>query len=252
MAPPKATWNGKDSQGNPLRWGMPRLTWNGDIPQTSTTSKKMPALHVLIGFDNMKDTDIETLAGAVSKGFYGNPDFPDPPDTLPTKEVFDAALDAFTKAIPIAEQGGPADTAAKNNKRAALIELLRKVAAHVQANHGNDLAKLLSTGFKAGKTGRAPAAMTAPVIKGIKNGISGQLLPQIAAIANARGYEPRSAAIGADGMQGPWVMGEFSANTRDLAINGLTPGVLYAVQVRALGGSDRHSDWSDTVQHRAM
>ena len=39
---------------------------------------------------------------------------------------------------------------------------------------------------------------------------------------------------------------------RFTAINGLTPGALYAVQVRALGGNDRHSDWSDTVQHRAM
>ena len=68
----------------------------------------------------------------------------------------------------------------------------------------------------------------------------------------ARGYEPRYAAIGAGGVPGPWQTGQFAPNTRALAINGLTPGTTYAIQVRALGGSTNYSDWSDTVQHMAM
>jgi hypothetical protein len=122
----------------------------------------------------------------------------------------------------------------------------------VQANHGNDLASLLSTGFKAASTNRAQSALPAPIISGILNGSAGQHLPQIGAIANSAGYESRFAVIGADGTQGPWQTGQYAPNTRELAINGLTPGTLYAVQVRALGGSTNYSDWSDTVQHRAM
>ena len=213
----------------------------------------MPILHVLTGFDSMTDHGVEELAGAVSASFYGNAAYPNLPNTLPTKAVFDAALAAFSTAIPVAKQGGPADTADKNNKRAALTDLLRKLAAYVEANHGNDLAKLLSSGFKAGKTGHAPAAaFGAPVIKGIKNGTGGQLLPRITAIPNARGYEPRYAAIGAGGVPGPWQTGQFAPNTRALAINGLTPGTTYVVQVRALGGSTQYSDWSDAVQHMCM
>ena len=32
MAPIPITWNGKDAQGNPLRWNTPGLTWNGFLP----------------------------------------------------------------------------------------------------------------------------------------------------------------------------------------------------------------------------
>lgn len=252
MATIPVRWNGKDSKGNPLRWGSPDFVWNGTIQSNPKTNKPMPILHVLIGFDSLTDHDVEETAGAVSTGFYGNAEYPNPPATLPTKVVFDAALHAFSESIPVAKHGGPADTADKNNKRAALIELLRQIAAYVQANHGNDLASLLSTGFKAGSTNRTQSALPAPIISGIKNGISGQLLPQIGPIANAAGYESRFAAIGAGGVPGPWQTGPYAPNTRALAINGLTPGVVYSVQVRALGGSTNYSDWSDPVQHMCM
>ena len=249
MAPPKATWNGKDSQGNPLRWNSPSLTWDGDIPQPTTLPKRMPILHILIGFDGMKDHDIEELAGAVSASLYTSAAYPAPPVT---KADLDAALAAFSAAIPAAKQGGPADTADKNNKRATLIGLLRQLAAYAQSKHGNNLATLLGSGFQAASTNRAQSALAAPIISGIRNGTASQLLPQINSIPNASGYEPRYALIAADGTQGPWVMGEFAASTRLLAISNLTPGAIYAVQVRAQGGTDSHSDWSDTVQHRAM
>lgn len=256
MAPQKATWNGKDSQGNPLRWGTPGLTWNGNIPETITPnpSKHMPILHVIIGFDGMKDHDIEELAGAVSAKLYVEPVYNDPPDVVPpvSKADLDTARAAFTESIPIAATGGPEETAAKNNLRAALIALLRPLAAYVDGKHGNDLEVLLKSGFRAGKTGSTPASVITPVIKGVKNGTSGQLLPKVDPIDKSAGFEPRSALIAADGTQGPWVMGDFSKSARGLAINGLTPGALYALQVRAHFANNQHSDWSDTVQHRAM
>ena len=94
--------------------------------------------------------------------------------------------------------------------------------------------------------------LPAPVISGIQNGTAGQLLPQIAAIANANGYEARFAAIGAGGTPGPWQTGQVFPNARTLAVNGLTPGTSYAIQVRALGGSTNYSDWSDPVQHMSL
>ena len=199
----------------------------------------------------MKDHGVEDLAGAVSAMLYGNPLFPDPPEGY-EKAVLDAARTAFTEAIPIAKAGGPKDTADKNAKRATLIEILRVLAAYVQSKHGNDPAVLLSSGFKAASTNRAQSALPSPVIKGIRNGLAGQLLPQVGPLDNADGYEPRFAVVGPGGVPGPWQMGEFSPNTRDLAINNLTPGTTYAIQVRAHGGSTHHPDWSDTVQHMAM
>ena len=244
-----AEWDGKDPQGNPLRWDTPGLTYDSLIQQQSTPHIKMPILHVLTGFDKNTDHEVEDTGGAVSVNFFGNPAYPDPPFT---KVVFDAALTAFSTAIPAAKQGGPADTAAKNNLRAALIDMLRQLAGYVQLKHGNNLATLLSSGYKNASTNRAQSALPAPVISGILNGSAGQLLPQIATIPNAAGYEPRYAIIGPDGKPGPWQAGQFAPNTRALAINGLTPGTIYIVQVRALGGSTNYSDWSDPVQHMAM
>ena len=114
------------------------------------------------------------------------------------------------------------------------------------------MATLLSSGFHAVSMNRAHSALPAPVITGILNGTSGQLLPQIAPIANANGYEARYVAIGAGGTPGPSQAGGVFSNTRDLAVNGLTPGTAYAIQVRAHGGSTQYSDWSDSVQHMCL
>ena len=57
---------------------------------------------------------------------------------------------------------------------------------------------------------------------------------------------------GAAGTPGSWQAGGVFSNTRDLAVNGLTPGTIYAIQARVLGGSTGYSDWSDPVQHMSM
>jgi hypothetical protein len=257
MAPPKATWNGTDSQGNPLRWGTPGLTWDGDIPQTTTanTTKHMPIIHVIISFDHLKDTAIEELAGTVSADLYSQPVYNTPPGTVPpvTKADLDTAIAAFSAAILAAKQGGPADTADKNDKRDALIALLRQLAAYVDGKLGNNLTLLLSSGFKSSKAGNSPGtSLAAPTIDGVKNGLAGQLLPQVSRDKNAAGYEARCAVINPDSTQGPWVMGEFSKSTRGLALNNLIPGTLYAVQARIHFSGNQHSDWSNTAQCRAM
>jgi len=37
-----------------------------------------------------------------------------------------------------------------------------------------------------------------------------------------------------------------------MPVNGLVPGTMYQVQVRAIGGSTGYSDWSDAVHHMCM
>jgi hypothetical protein len=54
------------------------------------------------------------------------------------------------------------------------------------------------------------------------------------------------------GALGPWQSGGHSTTSRSIRINGLTPGGLYEIQIRALGGSTGTSDWSDAKQHRSL
>ena len=247
MADIPITWDGKDAQGNPLRWDTPGLTWNGTLPQP--TRKRMPQLRVLLSFAFGSDHELESTAAAVHSKLYTVPAYPTPPVTAAALQT---ALDEFGVAIAAAEQGGPEQTADKNNKRDALIELLRKLAEYVQQNHNNDLAVLLSSGFQAASTNRASVPLEKPSIKEILNDMSCQLVLRATPIKNARAYEVRYALIDANGTPGPWLEGGIFNQARAICVTGLTAGALYQFQVRAIGGSTGHSDWSDTVQHRSL
>ena len=251
MPPTPATWDGQDSQGHPLTWDSPFLTWDGLVPQPQTN--KMPHLRVSLSFASGTDHFLEDTANAVSTNLYGNAAYPSPPVT---KVALDAGNAAFSAAIAAMEQGGTAATAAKNDKRAALIGLLRQLARYVEDHCNNDLATLLASGFQAvvgGGHAPTPAIIPAPTIRDILNGNSGQLILRVTAIAIAHGYEVRYAAIGTGGTPGPWQDGGNHTNSRSMPVSGLTPGTTYAFQVRTVGaGSGNYSDWSDAVSHMSM
>jgi hypothetical protein len=197
----------------------------------------------------MTDEALEDIAGQVIAHLYGNPAYPTPPATQADLQT---ALTNFTDAINAQPQGGTMATADKNNKRDVLIDLLRQLAAYVQQNHGNDLAKLLSSGFDAVSQNKTSVPLEKPTIKDILNGNSGQLILRVSAIRNARAYEVRHAMIDGAGTPGPWLASSIFTNSRSMPINNLTPGAKYVFEVRAIGGSTGASDRSDAVSHRSL
>ena len=193
----------------------------------------MSQLRVLLGFTNAPDHILEETTGAVIQHLYGNVAFPSPP--VPTATL-QSALTAFTASIAAQAAGGPPTTANKNNKRDALIALLRQLAGYVQQNCNNNMAMLLSSGFDAVSTNRAQSDLPAPAIRAIDNGMSGQILVRVTPVANAKAYEVRFALIAPGGAPGPWQNGGLFTNSRSMPINNLTPGTNYNFQVRAIGG----------------
>ncbi len=97
-----------------------------------------------------------------------------------------------------------------------------------------------------------PVTDTAPTIKEISNGMSGQLVVRVTPVANAKCYEVRHALIGTNGAPGAWQDSGLFTNSRAMAVGGLTPGGTYQFQVRAVGGSTGYSDWSDPVSHMSL
>ena len=248
------TWDGTDAQGQPLRWDSPSLTWDGFLPETPNPPKKMQ-LRVQLGFTNAADHSVverteEVLAGLYVSALW-NP-VPPAPARPVTQAALQTALDQLGDAMAAADAGGPADTAAKNNKRDVLVALLRQLAGYVQEHHGNDMAKLLASGFEAVSTNRAQHPLAKPVIRDLIHANTGQVIMRVGAIATARNYEPQYALIGPGGVPGPWVSAGLFSNSRSMPVNGLTPGAEYLFRVRAVGGSTGYSDWSDTRSHRSM
>jgi len=206
-------------------------------------------IRVLLNFTHQSDRQIEEIAGVVIAGMTGNKNYPSPPVDLGEVQ---AALTAFTAALAAQPSGGVHATADKNKKRHALVVLLRKLASYVQGTCNDDRTALLSSGFQAAPAVRAQSPLPKPVIAAVENGHSAQLFVTVNKVVNAKTYELHTATIGADGAPGPWKNGGLFTNSRSMLLDGLTPGVTYAVQVRAVGGSTGYSDWSDPVSHMCM
>lgn len=208
-----------------------------------------PLLNVSYAFVRLGDTSLDDFGRKILKGMTGNAAYPEPPVSM---QDLNAVIVKFAGALAANETGGKVATAAKNNVRAELTVVLRKLADYVQTAHGNDMATLLSSGFGAISTNRARVALGKPGAPRVKNGNSGQLLITVPRMANVKFFEIRFALVAADGSLGPWQRGAFSSRSRNMSLDGLTPGQLYVIAVRAIGGSTGQSDWSDPVEHRSL
>lgn len=209
----------------------------------------MPHARVLVGFTHAPDPVLVETAGGVLKCMTDNPAFPEPPVTM---QALEAAINEFSASLAAQMQGGMMATAHKKNTREALVALLRRLAAYVQTHCNGDLATLLSSGFQAANPSRAQQQLAKPIVPRLTNGISGQLIAKIKPVPNAKCYETRYAAVAPNGAAGPFLPGDIATDSRAIAINNLTPGTMYEVQIRAVGGSTGYSGWSDPTQHRCM
>ncbi len=203
-------------------------------------------IRIADGFLKLSAEQLVVLAGAVITGLTGNAAFPAP--TVDLKAVRTAA-DSLNEALAAQPHGGAAATAEKNNKRQALIELLRKLKHYVEDNCGNDLAVLLSSGFQAAATTRDRSPLASPSIIDVDFGNSTELVLKVTPIPRAKCYEVRSAALGAGNAPGPWQNAGPFTSSRSITIPGLIPGTTYMFLVRAVGGSTGSSDWSNPVSH---
>ena len=197
-----------------------------------------------LAFARLSDSELDNFANGVISAMTGNPAFPSPP--LPMMQLHTAVED-FVAKMAVAQTGGLADTAAKNNSRQTLLGMLRQLAAYVQMSCNNDQAILLTSGFQAQSTTRASIPLEQPTSLSIKNGASGQLVVSVDPVRNVNMYEGRIKPS-----DGDWLPSVYTGDSQHITFAGLTAGKNYTVEVRALGGSTGQSDWSDPSSHMAM
>jgi hypothetical protein len=202
-------------------------------------------VRALGGFARKSDVQLITMADAIIAGLTDNPAFPSLPVAL---KAVQASRDDFSAAVEARPHGGRSATADKNNKRAALIVLLRKLKHYVEDACEDDAAALLSSGFRAAGSTRYRAPLDNPAITGIVFGKkSGELVLKVTPIARARVYYVRSAVVQDGNVPGPWQDAGLHTDSRAITVTGLTPGTTYCFQVQAVGGATGCSAWSDPV-----
>lgn len=207
---------------------------------------------VKTGFGMLTGSQAIATAGAVIKGVYAEKSLATPPVDQATLQT---AVDDLNGAIAAlqAQGGGIAATAMKNKKREVLDALLRKLAHYVQANCNDDVQIVLNSGFQARTTSvRSQTPPDKVQIVSVVNGHTTQLVAKVKTVPHAKVYEVRTAPVGVGNTVGSFQQGGFFTDSRSITVIGLTPGTVYAVQVRAYGASNKAGDWSDAVTHMCM
>lgn len=203
----------------------------------------MAKFKISLAFVRAKHTPLNLFANSVGKMMAGNPHFIMPAIDL---TVLATANDVFEQSITAAKFGGQMATAAKMQARLALIELLREQAAYVQFTVKGDEVMALSSGFLVTKRNTAQSELAVPRIKSFSNPASGVMGMRLTPVRNARVYEVWL-RIG----DGDWKLAQSFRSTQQMQLTGLTPGALYEIRVRAVGGKTGYSGWSDSVFHRS-
>lgn len=190
---------------------------------------------VSYAFASLPDAAIADFTDTIIAALTGNAGFPALPVPLAT---LGTQKNNYLTKLAATAQGGTLATSAKNDARDVLVTSLRQLAAYVQSVASQDLTLLLSSGFSATSTNRAQSPLDVPVVLGVDNSYTTQLILRVQPVANARSYEAQY-KNGAG-----WLPGGIFTQARRMEIDGLTPGTTYTVQVRAIGGSTGASDWS--------
>ena len=194
---------------------------------------------VAMSFAKLADTRIDLFANSVILNLTGNPAYPNLPVSLADLQ---STTDAYASALADAQFGGRIATAIKKEARGRLVARLRDTAHYVQIIAKNDLATLLSSGFTAIDRNTAQTPVDRPVMLKASNQHSTQLWLRARGVANARSYQLRFKAG-----DGEWQDGGYFSQARRIVVTGLTPGTVYTVQLRAIGGSTGASDWSNEL-----
>jgi hypothetical protein len=196
--------------------------------------------------NNDSDDKLIGTVNDILTGMTGNANYPAPTPTLP--EVT-AALEEFTVAKANTAQGGRILTAIKNEKREALVPLVRQLAIYVQANCQNDLAILMSSGFPIQKPQRQPVGVLPPPSKltvtfGPR---TGELRAVASPVAGAAVYNWKLTTQANPNV----VVAEVQTTAARNTFAGLTPGVTYTATVSGIGAAGP-SSWSEPVSQVAV
>ncbi len=207
-------------------------------PQPTVPGRDKVAISFVL---TMKDDDLRAAIALILTGMTGNAVYPTP---VPQLAALAATGNAFTAAAQ-ANDGGTVAVARRDQARAAVVRVLRQLAAYVQHASDGDRVLLLGSGYPLQRQrivgGVQP--ISAPTGLKIRRGkASGQAVVRCSRVPTARVYEWRYAPAATPTA---WTLSD-TAGASSRVLDGLVPTTLYVVQVRAHGRVGA-SDWSESV-----
>ena len=187
----------------------------------------------LTSFNKYSDAVLESKTHSIISSMTGNANFTTP---VPALATLGAAATAYSAALIKAATGNRVDIADKNERRAALIALLRSLATYVNLTANGDRSMLISSGLELSKE-QEPVTISKPENLQVVNGISpGELIVSINAVKGAYAYLHQYTT---DENMAPnsWI--NNPSTTSKIILSNLQSGTKYICRVGALGTNDQ-------------
>jgi len=143
--------------------------------------------------------------------------------------------------------GGTVEYAARDNAFNALAAALDSDADAVEMVVQNNMEMLLATGYLPASTNHTSSPLDDTAIVGLLNNGATQVLLRLQSVVNAKSYQVQTNTNG----NGTWTEAGIYTQARRIVLTNLTPGTVYSVRARAIGGSTGYSDWSKAASQMA-
>ncbi len=199
----------------------------------------MKTSKILFTFSRLNDSNLESMALAVSAAMTGNTHFPEP---QPSLAALNNSIKAFSDALALAKSRDKVKVAIKNNLREALLSNLRKMANYCSMLADRDRAKLVSTGFPLNAETVSTNMLSIPENFTLQPGSnSGEAIVSINRVAGALAYllyyRPASA-------NGEWI--HVTNSQSWFNVSGLTALASYQFKMAAIGRKGQIT-YTDTI-----
>ena len=212
---------------------------------------KLNVIKPFLAITDLPDGDVLHRLISVHDGMLNNPAYTTPPVDM---AGFKAVIDAYATAAAAAQHdGGKNAVTERDKRRAEAISMYRLLGHYVEGASKNDMNTFVSSGFQAAAKAQKtpPQPVAAPIIVSVDQGNTGQFLVTFKPVAHARHYELRYATPPAAGATPNWTTILVATTKPPAAVNNLTPGTAYTVQVRAYGKLG-YSAWSASVERMVI
>jgi hypothetical protein len=199
-------------------------------------------IHLMHNFDRLGEDSFSVRGGLVVRSLTGNPKFPEPwHANVPPLARITARFEAYQLASHAAmTTRDPARIAERNDARADITDMLRRLAPYLELQANGDRDALATTGFEL--RGDAPRTtptgpLPAPADFRVKHGPrSGTLDVHVSRVDGAASYEVAT-STGDPTAEAGWAHALTTTSGMHMIVDSLTPAQTYWVRVRAINSA---------------
>lgn len=198
-------------------------------------------MQINTGFTNLSSANFVSQVELILTSLTGNANFPEPwPSTVPTLAQLQSELATYEGLLSATNGGDRSRIPSREDARSALSSDLAAVGFYLQSVAKGNGTLLGTTGFPMKKIPQRvlnPEVPPPPQRFDLTRGpLSGSLVISASKVAKAASYDVQIATADPT-VESNWTLAGSYKTCRRIELEGLTPGKVYSVRMRALGAA---------------